>query len=155
MPSTTWIRSLAVAMVAIAAGGACAPEAGAQESTAPAAAAKTSPRPIPRQSRQSAIDARVQLLARELDLDANQQVEVRKILVQHRAEVSRTWSDESQPAPMRLAATRAVGDRTAERIRAMLNEKQREKYLKARPSPSDNAQPATKVETWINAVGNK
>jgi hypothetical protein len=56
---------------------------------------------------------------------------------------------------MRVAATRAVGDRTAERIRAILNEEQRGRYLKARPSLSDNAQSATKVESWIDAVGNK
>jgi hypothetical protein len=109
---------------------------------------------LPR-AKESAIDGRVQLLARELDLDATQQVEVRKMLVQQRADTARAWSDESMPSAMRVAATRAIGDRTAERIRAILNDKQREKYLKARPSLSDNAQPATKVESWIDAVGNK
>jgi hypothetical protein len=101
----------------------------------------------------SGIDGRVQLLASELDLNPDQQAAVRRILLQQRAEVGQVWSNDSQPAQVRVAATRAIGDRTAERIRAILNEEQREQYHKARPSLPDRAQSTDQVESWINAVG--
>jgi len=154
-PTVVWrvIRASAL-MIALATGGAQAAGATAQESGAVAEVAKTSHRATPAPAARSGIDGRVQLLTKELDLDARQQVEVRKILVQQRAEVLQAWSDESLPAQMRVAGTRAIGNRTAERIRAILNDAQREKYIKPKPSLPDQAQPAGNLESWISAVGN-
>ena len=129
-------------------------EAAAPPQAAPASepAARESTAPVRRKA-VSPLDRRIALLAKELDLDARQQAEVRRILLQQRDEMSKAWADESQPAPLRIAASRAIGDRTAERIRAILNAKQREKYIKPRTAIPDAAQPAAKVESWINATG--
>lgn len=101
------------------------------------------------------LDQRVALLTRELGLDARQQAEVRRILLQQKAEVSQAWSDESRPAPLRIEASRAIGARTAERIRTLLNDQQRDKYIKPQPALAGGAQPTGKVESWITAVGNR
>jgi hypothetical protein len=106
-----------------------------------------------RPQRRAGLEERLDLLTKELSLDAAQQTAVRKILVMQRTEIVQAWSDESLPAQMRVAATRAIGDRTADHIRAILNEMQREKYLKVRPSLPDRAQSTDQVDSWINAVG--
>ena len=155
-------RRWAAALLASASLG-CLPcvYAAAQDPPAPAARTAVAPAPArPPQARgqltpahKTGIDGRVELLARELGLDAGQQAQVRAALLQQQVEVRRAWSDESQPAPLRVAATRAIGDRTAERIRSILTDEQREKYLKARPQrPQD--QTRSTVDSWISAVGN-
>jgi hypothetical protein len=101
------------------------------------------------------LDQRVALLARELDLDARQQGQVRRILLQQKAEVTQAWSDESRSAPLRIEASRAISARTADRIRAILDDRQRERYIKPQPALAGGAQPAGKVESWISAVGNR
>jgi Spy/CpxP family protein refolding chaperone len=119
-------------------------------------AVQTAPHPAaPGRAQVSAIDRRVQLLARELDLDERQQAEVRRILLQQRSDVQKIWSNDSQPAALRIAATHAIGERTAASIRALLGEKQREKYLKAQPKLPDHEASATSVDSWINAVGSQ
>ncbi len=92
-------------------------------------------------------------MAREFNLDARQQGELRKILMQQRAEVSQVWSDASQPASIRIAATRAIGETTAGRIRAILDDRQRERYSK--PWPIHEQPTAAGFESWVNAVGGK
>ena len=72
------------------------------------------------------IDSRVQLMAKELDLDANQQATLKSILLTQRAEVAKVWDDPSVPATVRVATTQAVSEKTAERIRAMLNDRRTE-----------------------------
>jgi hypothetical protein len=153
---------LAVTMMRVCAANAVSPVAGAQDaqSSAPAEAAAVSAGTAPAHSRagpqgRAGLDERVALLTKELDLDAAQQAEVRRILMMQRMEIVQAWSDESQPAQVRVAATRVSGDRTAERIRTILNDTQREKYLKARPSLPDGGQPTDQVNTWINAVGGR
>lgn len=125
------------------------PPAGVQAGAEPTARARpTGPRkPL------TGIDGRVQLLARELDLDEHQQAEVRKILVRQREEVKQAWSNEAVPSEVRIATLRAAGDRTATRIRAILNDSQREKYIKARPAPAGHTQAESSLDSWIGAVG--
>ena len=151
---------LAVTMMRVCAADVVSPSASAQDaqSIAPAGAATEGAGTAPAHDRtgpqrRAGLDERIALLAKELSLDPAQQTEVRKILVTQRTEIVQAWSDESQPAQMRVMVTRAIGDRTAERIRAVLNDMQREKYLKARPSLPDRAQSTNQVDSWINAVG--
>jgi hypothetical protein len=101
----------------------------------------------------SVLDQRVQLLAKELDLDSRQQAGVRNILLQQRAEVSRVWADDSVPAAVRVAATRAIGDKTADRIRALLTDEQKKKYNPPKPQhqpPTDSS--GRSVEDWLRAA---
>ena len=95
------------------------------------------------------LDNRVQLMAKELDLDANQQARLKSILLAHRAEVAKAWNDPSVPAAVRIATTQAVSEKTAERIRAVLNDEQRAKYAKAHQRDAGVGAPGGDVQKWM------
>jgi hypothetical protein len=97
------------------------------------------------------VDGRVQLMSRELDLDPNQQATLRSLLLAQRAEVSKVWSDPAVPAAVRVAATRAVSEKTAERIRGMLNDEQRAKYSKAQQHDAAVGAPGADVQKWMKS----
>jgi Spy/CpxP family protein refolding chaperone len=97
------------------------------------------------------LDNRVQLMAKELDLDANQQARLKSILLAHRAEVTKAWNDPSVPAAVRIATTQAVSEKTAERIRAVLNDEQRAKYAKAHQRDARVGAPGGDVQKWMHA----
>ncbi len=97
----------------------------------------------------SALDRRIALLAKALDLDASQQTALRKLLLDQREQVRRIWSDESLASADRIALTKAVSKQTADRIRALLKPEQRKKY-----DPPPQAGPAqavadAHVEDWM------
>lgn len=131
----------ALALLMSGAGMACAADQSADAATA------TSHFGRPQIARTAAIvlDLRVQLMARELALDATQQARLRDILRAQRDNIARAWSDPSVPAALRIAATQTTGEKTADRIRAILTDEQREKYMK---SHQHNA-PSGDVERWI------
>ena len=95
------------------------------------------------------MDNRVRLLAKELKLDAHQQTEVTKVLLAQRAEVAKVWSDPLVSSALRIAATQAIGDKTAERVRALLNEEQRSKYIKPRQHEAPVGAPGGDVQKWM------
>jgi parvulin-like peptidyl-prolyl isomerase len=98
------------------------------------------------------VDGRVQLMAKALDLDTRQQVELRKILLQQRASVSRVWGDDSMPAALRVAATSAIGDETADRIRALLTDAQKKQYSLPKPEHQSSADPSSRsLEEWMHS----
>ena len=97
------------------------------------------------------LDNRVQLMAKELDLDANQQARLKSILLAHRAEVAKAWNDPSVPAAVRIATTQAVSEKTAARIRAVLNDEQRAKYAKAHQRDARVGAPGGDVQKWMQA----
>jgi hypothetical protein len=99
------------------------------------------------------LEDRVRTFSHALDLDVRQQSELRKALVSQREEVRRIWGDASVPAANRISATRAISDKTEDRIRALLNDEQKNKYNPLRQPPeaaADSAQPT--VEDWMNAA---
>jgi hypothetical protein len=89
----------------------------------------------------SALDRRIALLARELDLDPTQQLKVRSLLEGQREQIVRIWQDESVPGALRVARTQAISVRTEDGIRAVLTDAQRQKYFKPRVdrAPADSA----------------
>jgi len=99
----------------------------------------------------ASLDDRVQLMAKELDLDANQQARLKSILLAQRAEVTKAWNDPSVPAAVRIATTQAVSEKTAERIRAVLNDEQRGKYAKAHQRDARVGAPGGDVQKWMQA----
>lgn len=104
----------------------------------------------------TAVEQRVALLAAELNLDARQQAEVRKVLEDQRRQVMKVWNDTAVPAAYRVSATRAISDRTGDRIRALLNEEQKAKYnppRKPREPMEGSATPS--VEDWMKATSPK
>jgi hypothetical protein len=134
---------LAVALLGIGAMPASAETDGAID-TVTAAAHRPSHRQGPR-----GLDGRVALLARELDLDPGQQVALRKMLEEQGVQVAQAWNDTSVPGATRVGRTQAISDRTAERIRAMLNDEQRRKYIQPRQRETSVGAPGGRVETWM------
>jgi hypothetical protein len=90
------------------------------------------------------------MAAQELDLDAKQQAEVRKLLESQRDQVKRVWDDTAAPAANRIAATQAVSDRTGDAIRALLNDEQKKNFNSANPPRDAETSPRPNVEDWMN-----
>jgi hypothetical protein len=100
-----------------------------------------------------ALDRRITLLAKELDLSETQQVAMRKLLLEQREKVARLWNESAIPSQDRIRATQMIGDQTADRIRQLLTEEQRKKYIQPRttrpaPPPGQNRS----VEEWMQAT---
>ncbi len=93
------------------------------------------------------MDHRVKVLVKALDLDSRQQAELWKILESQRQAVTKIWSDPALLAAERAPATRAVEDRTAEEIRAILNDEQKKRYNP--PKPQGAQVPPPNVEAWM------
>jgi len=122
----------------------------AADEVATAAAAK--PRAAP-QHRDAGLDERVKLLAAELDLDAQLQLEVRRILEDQRTQIEKVWSNTALPAASRVSATRAISDRTGDQIRALLNDEQKAKFTPPRrPRDPEASATAPTVQDWMNAA---
>jgi hypothetical protein len=99
-----------------------------------------------------AIDERVKVLARNLDLSEEQQSAVRKILEQRQQEALRIRLDRSMSGDARFQRFRAVQDNTVLRIRAILTEEQRKKYdpLAVRRRPAEPQERS--VEEWLKVT---
>jgi Tfp pilus assembly protein FimV len=100
-------------------------------------------------------EARWQELVKGLKLDAAQQAEVRRALQAEREAIRRLLSAPPDPEVPRVAAIHAISDRTAERIRAVLNDEQKKLY--GQPLPHDVAAGEGKpgVEAWQKALREK
>ena len=98
--------------------------------------------------RRSGLDDRVAMLTKALELDAKQQVALRKVLQREREHVLEVWSDTSVAPARRVAATQAIGDRTADQIRALLNDEQKKKYNPPR-QVHEAAGSSRSVEAWM------
>jgi len=160
----TIAATFALAMIALAAQ---VPAAGAEAPAAsPPGTSDAAPAATPTQNaavrnprtarpRPGSIDYRVRLLTAELKLDAKQQQQVRRILEDQRAMTLKSWGDESVPSAVRVKNTQAISEKTADRIRAILDEKQRERYIKPIPPAAKAATSSANVETYMNATQRK
>jgi hypothetical protein len=101
-----------------------------------------------RHAARSGIEGRVKMLSKGLGLDLKQQAELRKVLEGQREQVQRVWKDPSLSGSYRVSATQAISERTADQIRALLNEEQRKKYNSPR-QPHDAAGKQG-VEAWMD-----
>jgi hypothetical protein len=126
-----------------------APATDVQEAAATAAPAPA--RRAPRGQMGVSLDERIKFLTKALDLDSKQQSELRKVLVAQREETLKVWADESAPAAVRVKATELIGQRTGDRIRALLNEQQRARYNPPRaPREAAPGSARPNVEAWMN-----
>ncbi len=137
-------RSALTSLLGLALAGPCMSMSPATES-----AAETPP-PAVRHVHTSALEHRVQALAKALELDEKQQVELRNVLRGQRELVARIWNDTSLSSAERVGATHAMSERTADQIRALLTEEQKKKYKP--PAPHDLASQLGRpdVERWMN-----
>jgi hypothetical protein len=99
-------------------------------------------------SKGASIDDRVKSLTKALDLDARQQSELKAVLQAQREETLQVWANESVPAAVRVKATEAIGERTADRIRELLNDEQKKKYSPPRQVP-DRPADRPDVARWM------
>jgi hypothetical protein len=122
------------------------------------AQAPEAPTPTPRvnqhPSRRSHIDARVSILAKSLDLTAEQQSAVKNILEQRQQKTLLIRHDPSISGSTRIERFRMLQESTVERIRAVLNDEQKKKYdpMAARRVQST---PEHSVEDWLKASSPK
>jgi len=100
-----------------------------------------------------ALERRIRLLARELDLNASQQESVRHILEDQQAQVRAVLSDPRVAPTQRGAAIGAIQERTADQIRSVLTEEQKQKYHKAKPISAGSQHPD--VQTWLDVANGK
>jgi hypothetical protein len=97
------------------------------------------------------VDDRVKVLAKSLDLNESQQTAVKKILERRQQETLRIRTDANISGSARMEQFRMLQDRTAEQIRAVLNEEQRKKYdpFAARRIPQSEGRT---VEDWLKVT---
>jgi len=123
---------------------------------APAGGATGATTPKPSVSRSGvALDRRVALLARELDLDDSQRLKVRELLVGQREQVLRVWGDESLPSALRVKHTRTISERTESAIRSLLTDEQKKKYSKPRPAGAAEGGTPEELATWMEKVNGR
>jgi hypothetical protein len=148
---TPWLPMVCATLAACTFVGSGAADAdNAATATAPAPAqvpAQPSPRPSSQPRAGGTLDHRLKVLAKALDLDAGQRAELREILEDQRQAVTKIWSNPALLSAERVPATRAVEERTAERIRAILNDEQKKRYNP--PKPQGTQAPPANVEAWM------
>jgi hypothetical protein len=98
------------------------------------------------------LDERVAALGKVLGLDAGQKAELRKILVVHRAQLRQVWNDPARPSADRVGASQAINERTEDRIRSILNEEQRSKYIASKPAGSKGERPEHGLDYWMDQM---
>ena len=128
-----------------------APAADASATAEPATPGEVAATPARRRldTRGATLDGRIRLLAKELDLSPAQQGQVKKVLLSQREQVVALWNDTSVPAALRVSRTQTIGDRTADQIRALLNDAQREKYIKPRVRDATVGSAGANLEAWM------
>ena len=110
---------------------------------------KTPPaRTTQHRSRALTIDDRVKMLTKTLELNAQQQAAVKNILVQRQQQTLQIRQDPSISGGERIDRFRNLQVVTVERIRAVLNDEQKQKYdpLAAQKAKST---PERSVEDWL------
>ena len=126
-----------------AAAGPLVPPAAAHEP----ATRRTSPPPPVRDKLEQRLDA----LTKALALDSPQKAKLRQLLERQRAAVLRIWADSSLLPAERAPATKAVADRTADDIRAILSDEQKQKFNPPRPPPPPDSPPPD-VSRWMELM---
>ena len=99
---------------------------------------------------QPPLDRRMDLLTAELKLKPEQQIQIRALLQRQQEEVRRLWSDSTVPPPLRVGGTQAIGDRTGDAIRSVLDEEQRAKYHQPRHRDASVGAGGDGVEAWMS-----
>lgn len=101
--------------------------------------------------RKRTLDDNVKSLAKALNLDEAQQMGVKAILERQQMQARRIQSDPSLSGADRIARFRALQQETVSRIRAILNEEQKQKYDPLNHGTKANS-PQPSVEDWLKAT---
>jgi hypothetical protein len=125
------------------------PDVRAQTPAAPAAAARPA---ATRNGATPTLDRRMQAMTRELQLDAQQQAQIRQILQSQREAVHKIWVDPTLLPAERAAVTQAQTEHTGDAIRAVLNDEQKKLYNRSRTDQSLPPGDKRGVEQWMDAA---
>ena len=124
------------------------PAAVAAGQTSDVAAAK---RPARHRYRRPSIDDQIKTLAKNLDLNQNQQAQVKSILERRQVQRRRIWSSPGLSGS-RIDSYRALDDSTVVQIRAVLNDEQKKKYDPLAHRQNQPTSPQPFVEDWLKAT---
>ena len=95
------------------------------------------------------INQTVRRMTRALDLNAEQQLKLREILVEQHGAILRLRTEGTGPGTDRVAMSAAIVDRTKSKIRAMLTEDQKQKYMS--DVPYEQTAPArADLQHWLS-----
>jgi hypothetical protein len=148
------LASIAAIMLVAAGSSAAAAEPALDQSAGDTVARPPTATPVARPAARVRTDGslqhRVDVLSTALQLDARQRALLVSILASQRQAVSKIWSDPALLPAERTPATRAVEERTADQIRAILSEEQRRRYNPAKPQGA--APPLPNVEDWMQKL---
>jgi Spy/CpxP family protein refolding chaperone len=110
------------------------------------------PQRVIRSHQRPSPDERGKVLARYLELDEMQKMALRKILEQRQQEVLQMRFTPLPAGSAQIDRFRAIQDKAANRIRAVLNQEQRKKYdllVMRRATPAGSK---TSVQDWLKAA---
>ena len=88
-------------------------------------------------------------LPAELKLDAGQQGVVKRLLESQREQTLSIWNNDMVPAAVRVKSTQALSERTADQIRALLNDEQRKRYIQPRNREAEQNLASGDLESWM------
>lgn len=108
-----------------------------------------------RQHKRPSIDDRVKSLAELLDLNERQQTELKRVLWSRHDQVIKILRTQSLSPVDRVNQFRAINDNTVERITALLNEEQKEKYNPPRQQEAPGISPKASLEDWLKVTRQK
>jgi DNA-binding IclR family transcriptional regulator len=120
--------------------------------SAAALGATAAPRTNIRSTTHAPLERRVEALSKALDLTAGQRSQLLNILEAQRVSVAKIWSDSTLLPAERAPATRAIEEHTADQIRAILSDQQKQRYNPKRPQSVQA--PAPDVSKWIELTRN-
>lgn len=103
----------------------------------------------PRHYKASSIDSRVNTFAKNLDLTEAQKSAVKRILEERQQQSFRIRQDSSISGADRIEKFRLLQQSTVARIRAVLNEEQRQKYEPFATEKLKQTTPERSVEDWL------
>jgi hypothetical protein len=136
-------------LLALAVAGAAAAQSAIPDPSPPALTAQ---QPVPHKSHRTSIEERTQGLVHGLNLDAAQEVAVRAALASQRENIRKLMSEPAPPGVSRMQAVAALNAAAIERIRLVLSDEQKKKYIQ--PLQHDGAHDDSKldVEQWMKAM---
>jgi periplasmic protein CpxP/Spy len=112
------------------------------------AAAPTARRPQSAYRRRT-MDDRVKSIAKALNLDEKQQAGVKTVLEHQQLQARKIQFDQSLDGAERIGKFRALQEDTVLRIRALLNDEQRQKYDPLNHAPQNGNSSDTYVDQWM------
>src|SRR5262249_38825159 len=95
----------------------------------------------PPQGQPPSIDDQVKALTAELNLDANQQTQVKSILEDQRTQAMTVVNDTAMPREDKVQKIRGIRENTISKVRALLNDDQKKKLDQMLQEPSEAPHP--------------